>query len=290
MRGSALLLAAALGAVAAAPSRPPPALPVSPAFALDPGWDDGKAELVLYATTGEKYGSPRRYESRIILVKEDFVKGTLVKSDAGPVPGRTFEVLKMNYLYDIPTGTYTYHQMVSVYFDRKTYQPVKLAMSSMESCGLTFVEAKPKGVTLSHVSHSYWDQEGDRALTLPWGPDAVFYDALPVWLRALDLTTPATYRVRLLPTQLSSHVSNTALVPAEIEVLGHTGAPSETSRGGLEVVLRAQGKEDHFMFHPGPGHVLLVWEKADGTTLTLRKNVRLAYWDKHAPGDEKLLE
>jgi hypothetical protein len=259
-------------------------------FSRHPMWDGGKAEVSLYQTTGEKEGAPRVYETRIVVVKEDFLKGSLVKSDRGPVPGATFEVLKMNYLHDIPTGTYTHHQMVSVFFDRNTFRPIKLAMASMEACGVSFVTAKPHGRTLEHVSHSYWDGEGDRTRTIPWGESSVFYDALPVWLRGLDLATPAAYDIQLLPSQLSSHVRNVAPVPARVVVTGREGAPSMTSRGGFHVEVSFSGKVDRLWFHPGPEHVLMVWEKSDGSVLTLKKNVWLAYWEKTRPGDEKLLE
>ena len=77
------------------------------AFGLDPIWDDGKAEFSTYHGTTERYGKTRATEARIIVVKEDLVRSTLVKSDAGPLPGRTLEALKMNFIADFPTGTST---------------------------------------------------------------------------------------------------------------------------------------------------------------------------------------
>lgn len=287
---AAALLAVALLVSSRSPRPARAAINIPLEFSHHAMWDNGKAEFTIYSTTGPKYGVARTYESRIIVVKEDMVANELVKSDSGAVAGRTFPVLKMNYLQDIPTGTYTYHQMVSVFFDRETFRPVKLAMGSMESCGLTYVVLKPSGTSLEHVSHSYWQGEGDRKETIPWGDDAIFYDALPVWLRGLDMLTPMTYRVRLLPSQLSNRVRERALVPATIVVAGRESSPSLSSRGGIRIDVRYEGKEDRFWFHPGPGHVLMRWEKADGTVLTMRKTLWLAYWEKHNPGDEALLQ
>jgi len=100
--------------------------------------------------------------------------------------------------------------------------------------------------------------------------DEVFYDALPVWLRGFDLTKPAKFSLPMRPTLLSSDSTATKSVPAEIEIVGPAGPPSVNSHGGLQVDVRYGENVDRLWFHPGPGHILLVWEKADGTTLTLR--------------------
>jgi len=250
-------------------------------------WDAGKAEISLYRTTGQWEGAPRVYETRIVVVKEDFRKETLAKVEPPATKG-TFEGLEMNYSLDVPTGTEDHHQAVSVLFDRRTFRPLRLDMASVETDGVTFVTALPLARSLQHVSHSFWD--GDRTRTIPWSDNALFYDALPVWLRSLDLATPATYDIQLLPTQLSSHVQDVTPVPAHIVVAGHEGAPSMTSRGGYRVEVTFAGKEDRLWFHPGPGHTLMVWEKSDGSVLTLKKNVWLPYWEKTKPGDEAVLE
>src|SRR5207247_2804478 len=101
---AACLALAGAGILAGAPA-------VSPSnIASSPLWDDGKAEFSTYVGTTERYGQERPTEARIIVVKEDLVRATLVKSDSGPIPGKTLEVLKLNFLADFPTGTYTYHR------------------------------------------------------------------------------------------------------------------------------------------------------------------------------------
>ncbi len=268
--------------------RPPSgalASPVSAALARSPAWDDGRAEFSVYDGVGGFEGKDREFVAKIIVVKEDFVRDLLVKSDPGPLPGKTFEVLKLNYLHDVPTGVYAFHQMASVFFDRETFEPVKFAMSSMESCGLTYVVAKPAGGVLHYASHSYWDREGDRETTLEWKEGAVFYDSLPLWLRGLDLTKPARFSIPLFPPQISSRIGRPALSRAEIEVLG----PDPGHGGRLRVRVRHARGEDRLWFASEPPHVLWRWEKGNGTTLTLRKTMRLAYWERTEPEDEALL-
>lgn len=258
---------------------------VSADLARSAAWDDGNAEFSVYDATGRFEGQERAFTARILVVKEDFVRGSLVKSDHGPVPGKTFEVLKLNYLHDVPTGTYAFHQMASVFFDRESFLPVKLAASSMEACGLTYAVAHPDGNTLRHESHSYWDEEGDRQLALAWEEGAVFYDSLPLWLRGLDLTKRARYEVPLFPTQVRNRIGNPVLGRAEVELRG----PDRARGGALAVAVRHPGGEDRLWFRKAEPRVLARWEAADGRVLVLRKTLRIPYWERTAPEDEELL-
>ena len=258
----------------------------SPEILVSSIWDDGKAEFSVYDGTGVFEGRERNFEAKIIVLKEDFVRDLQVKSDHGPVPGRTTPVLKMNYFHDVSTGVYAFHQMVSVFFERDTFRPVKLAMSSTEGCGISYLVAKPEGKILEHSSHSYWDDEGDRNLEVAWSDEAVFYDALPLWLRGLELGQPGSYVVPLLPSQISSRIGNPKTVTAQIEV---TGATPRGKTGRFAVTVRHDGKEDRLWFDSEAPHVLVRWEKANGTVLKIRKTMRLAYWKYTAPEDAALL-
>lgn len=213
------------------------ALPVSPPFALDPGWDDGKAEVCVYATT------PRRYDSRIVV-------------------RRKAEALEMIHTFAAVPD----RRRMTALFDRKTFHLTSFDAEVADSTATRSMQGRVRGAKIEFVS------EG-RTISIPWGADAVLYETLPVWLRGFDLATPARFPVRMW-------VADASLVPAEIEVVGPAGRPSVTSRGGLEVDVHHAGKTDKLWFHPGPGHVLLVWERSDGTTLTLKKNERRIYQEK----------
>src|SRR5580765_5061642 len=128
---AALGIALADGTHSSAAGAPPPIANI----ATNTLWDDGKAEFCTYTGTTLRYGQPRPTQARFILVKEDLVRATLVKSDVGPVAGKTLEVLKLNFVADFPTGTYAYHQMATTMFDRATLDVLKETMSHSESCG-----------------------------------------------------------------------------------------------------------------------------------------------------------
>jgi hypothetical protein len=102
----------------------------------------------------------------------------------------------------------------------------------------------------------------------------ILYDGLPVWLRGFDLASPAVFYGSMVPTLLLADSSNSKSVAAGIDIVGPAGPPSQTSHGGLEVDVHYEGKVDKLWFHPGPGHILLVWDKADGTELSFKSQRR----------------
>lgn len=268
--------------------------PVLPARDLlgDRLWDDGKAEFSVYKGTIERYGKPRDVAAKIIVVKEDMDLVQRVKSEKGPIPKRTRTVIKQNYLHDFNTGTYDYHQMSSTFLDRETGNLQKLAMSSTEGCGMTYVEVLPRSDAWRHVSHSYWDGEGDRERLIPLRPRdylKISGDALPLWLRRIDLTRPQLFEGFMLPSQVSGRVAETRFVPAFFQVIGKEDAH------GLPVLVRLGGTQpgarvDRYWFDPEWPHVLTRFEGGkDATVLERVKTIRIAYWNETDPGDDRLL-
>ena len=262
----------------------------SEGFGTDPLWDDGKAEVSLYDVEEPRYGTMRRFEARMIVVKEDLRIDTHVKSDRGPIPGETQEVLKLNHLRVIPTGAYDYHQMLSVHLDRASLRPVKLSMAHFESCGITFVEVLPGSGALQHVSHSYWDGEADRTLSIPFAPEDFLRDALPLQLRGMDLAKPASRKVKVFPTQIGGRVGQPAVVPMDLRLkpARRIEVPAGTFEA-YEVELEAPDGKERFFFETSFPHRLIKMETAAGGVYALRTSLRLDYWNHHDPGDEKLL-
>jgi len=186
-----VLLLAALAAADGAGPRAAGAGPGAPgsvargpeAFAASPLWDDGRAEIDAYEASVRRYGVMRPLTAYLIVVKEDFSKTQLVKADPGHDPADLLPVLKLNHVINYQTGIYSYHQMASAFFDRGTMELVKLSLTSNEWCGNTYKEytRRDGGGTL-HV-HTYWDGQAEATYPVPGGPDVVFYDALPLYIR-----------------------------------------------------------------------------------------------------------
>lgn len=256
-------------------------------------WDDGRAEITVYEGTIERYGVARPLAARIIVVKEDMDMEQSVKSAAGPVEGRTRPMLKQNLIRDFRTGTYDYHQMCSTFLDRRSGNVAKLVMSSSEGCGITFVELLPSSHGWDRVSHSYWDGEGDstqHGIDGEFGHPGTPMDALPLWLRRLDLESGQKFMAYLLPSQVSNRVASLRVMPWQIEIIGRA------DKNGLPVLVHDRSdpgasRTDRYWFDPVWPHPLVRFEGgADATVLTRVKTTRLAYWEKTAPGDEKLIE
>jgi len=245
----------------------------------------------LYQAQETLYGETRRFEARMIVVKEDMLEDIRVKSNAGPIPGKTREVLKLNHLRRIPAGTYEDHEMLSALLDRQSLHVLKLTMSHFESCGATFVQVLPQKGSLLHISHSYWEGEGDRTLNIPFGDDDLLYDALPLQLRGLDFPAAPRREVMVLPSQISGRVK--ALAPVRMTLA--TGAPEQLelpagSFRAYRVELSRAGGTDRYYFEVSAPHRLLKMETSAGSIYRLRKSLRLDYWNHHGNGEEKLLE
>lgn len=292
--------AAASAASAPAVAKPGAAKPVSPpAPAPYPFagvlWDDGRAEYSSYRGTTVRYGQPRPTEARMVVVKEDLLRGALVKSDAGPVPGRTIEGIKLQWSADFPTGTYTYHQASTVMFDRATMAPLKQVMAHHELCGITFVRVGPENGRLTQHVHSYWEGEADRTgpVTFPPG-EALWWDALPVSLRRwAGEAAPFAREVWVLPSQVSGRSPGASAMPVRA-TLRRVGAVSLKVPAGsfraVEFRLADSGGADRFWFGAEFPHPLLKLETREGRSLELTRTQRLDYWNHHMNGDEKRVE
>jgi hypothetical protein len=274
------------------------AAPAAPSRAVlaDKLWDDGKAEFSIYRGITPRYGQDRATEMRLIVVKEDLLNDTLVKSEAGPLPGKTVEAVKLNVVADFQTGTYTYHQMASVFFDRRTMEVLKEAMSHTESCGITYVRVAPRHGHWMHEAHSYWEGEADREVPLDWpaGRERLFWDALPVSLRpwvAEGRTLAAD--VWILPSQISgrSPLANTRPVAGRVHVRATETLQVPAGRFAARPidVVTAAGT-DRFWFAKDFPYPLLKMETSWGRSLALERTLRLDYWRHHMNGDERVLE
>src|SRR5438552_17229730 len=153
----------------------------SPAFIQNSSyWNDGKAEFNIYDAQIVRYGQPRPSEVLHILVREPFDLQQLVKADDWQRPG-VIQVLKLNQILHIPTGLYVYQQMHSNFWRVDNAKLLKFSLTSSDSCGNTYKEARRNGDQLSYEYHTYWDGMGEGKETIAQPANGYFYDELP-WL------------------------------------------------------------------------------------------------------------
>ena len=300
MVGRVLRVAFGLLALMAVPGCRPGPAPVRAAapaagpnpFAASALWDDGRAEIDAYEAAVLRYGVPRAFTAYLIVVKEDFSKTQLVKADPGHDLDDLFTVLKLNHAINYQTGIYSYHQLASAFLDRASMDLVKFSLTSNEWCGNTYKEYIRRDGKGALHAHTYWDNQSEATYDVPVGPDVVFYDQLPLWIRSLPQTPGTARSLRLLPTQIESRGSRPDIVPATLQAVREERVvvPAGAFRALRWELTPGNGRPDVYWTSRDDPHVLVAWERPDGTAYRLKWTQRLAYWTLNRPGDETYLE
>lgn len=246
-------------------------------------WDDGMAEVSVYRGTRVIYGTSRPTEEIHYLVKEPWNPKLGVKSDT---PSQV-EAVKLNRVITTATGTYTYHQMLSGFFDRSGAGLLRLVLSHHEACGASYKSVIPKGKGLEMSYHTYWDGEGSGKLDIAGADaDTIYFDNLPLHVRAwLSEGRAGEFKVKLFPTILSSKLNRPIRAQLE-DGLVNVILGKETH---IVQVVTSLGKETILVEAQYP-FIMKEWKRPDGTLIKLHKTQRIPYWQLNRLGDEKLLE
>ena len=242
-------------------------------------WGDGKAEFNIYDAQIMRYGQPRPCEVLHILVREPFDPKQLVKPDDWKRP-ETIAVLKLNQILHVPTGIYVYQQMHSNFWRVDNAQLLKFSLTSNDSCGNTFKEARRTADQFVYEYHTYWDGMADGKENIALPPNGYFYDELPWRVRTIDFSKPAgEFEVQLAGTTINSKKDNFAFKPATISFT--------STEKTIDVSVQHPAGVDHFILdHDGP-HLLRQWTAADGSRLKMKRNLKLDYWNYNKPGDRE---
>ncbi|MEO7168178.1 MAG: hypothetical protein ABI787_07900 [Spartobacteria bacterium] len=253
----------------------------SPAFIGNSSyWNDGKAEFDLYDGQIMRYGQLRRTEVIHLLVREPFDLRQMIKADDWQRP-HVIQVLKMNQILQIPTGLYVYGQMHSNFWRSDNARLAKFSLTSNDSCGNTFKEARRGAEIFKYQWHTYWDgmAEGTEKVTLP--PNGFFYDELPLRVRTIDFYAQPSgdFEIQLAPTIINSKKDKLVFHPAQVHY--------ESTERAVYVTVQHDGGTDRFMLDRDFPYLLRKWEAADGSILQLKRSLKIDYWNYHGVGDRK---
>ncbi len=255
----------------------------SNAWAVDPIWHDGQAEVSHYASTRSIYGKSRHFETVVIIVREDLDADSRVKADPPYANRDLMPVIKANIVQEIPTENYNHRYMTSVFVEQEApWKLAKQVVSSQEWCGAGFKEIAPwlQGGLLRF--HSYWDGQGDGEYPLDMRPGDLTEEQLVLALRSLDFESlPLSATARILDGQ----IANKAVKPSWSDSSIHAKSIGKTTVAAgefdaVEVTLKSE-KSIHvprFVFDANSPHVLLKASFGDGRTLELTKTSRRIYW------------
>jgi hypothetical protein len=243
-------------------------------------WDGGKAEFNIYGAEIARYGIPRPSEVLHILVREPFDPKQLVKPDNPNQPG-AIPVLKMNQILHVPTGLYVYQQMHSNFWWVDNAQLLKFSLTSNDSCGNTFKQARREGDRLAYEYHTYWDgmADGTENVTVP--ANSYFYDELPWLVRTIDFMAKPSgaFEVQLAGTTINSKKDTIAFKPAKVSY--------KSTERTIEVAVEHAGGTDRFILDQRFPHLLREWNAADGSKLKMKRSLKVDYWNFNKPGDRE---
>ena len=243
-------------------------------------WDGGKAEFNIYGAEISRYGIPRPCEVLHILVREPFDPKQLVKPDNPSQPGAV-PVLKMNQILHVPTGLYVYQQMHSNFWRVDNAQLLKFSLTSNDSCGNTFKQARREGDRLAYEYHTYWDGMADGKETIPVPANGYFYDEMPWLVRTIDFIAKPTaeFEIQLAGTTINSKKDTFAFKPAKISY--------KSTHRTIDVSVAHAGGTDRFELDQRFPHLLREWNAADGSKLKMKRSLKVPYWDYNKPGDRE---
>src|SRR5437870_10511153 len=173
----------------------------TPAFLQnDSYWANGKAEFDIYDAQIVREGQPRPCEVLHILVREPFDPKQWTKVDDWKRPG-VVPVVKLNQILHVPTGIYVYQQMHSSFWKIDDGRLLKFSLTSNDSCGNTFKEARRTENQFEYKYQTYWDGMADGKANIAPPAKGCFYDELPLRVRTIDFTKGnGQFEIQLTPT------------------------------------------------------------------------------------------
>jgi hypothetical protein len=242
-------------------------------------WGDGKAEFNIYNAQIVRDGQPRPCEEVHILLREPFDPKQLVKPDDWKQPGM-ISVLKLNQILHVPTGIYVYQQMHSNFWRIDDARLLKFSLTSNDSCGNTFKEARRMGDQFEYEYHTYWDGMADGKASIAPPASSCFYDELPLRVRTIDFTKGnGQFEIQLAPTIIKSKKDEVVFKAATVSFT--------TAEKIITVSVQHEGGTDQFMLDREFPYLLRQWKAADGSNLKLKRSLKIDYWNYNKVGDKE---
>jgi hypothetical protein len=160
-------------------------------------WRQGKAELLRYELTQERYGEIREGEAVLVSVIEPFLPVTQVKYEGLSAEDSAVSVLKMIFTRKFHTGIYPYSMMTTVFSPLGTtpLPAYKVTATSQEWCGHTFTQVNHRDDAFEVASYSYFQDEGDERFSMDV---AILEDELWTRIRLRPSSLP-TGSIQVIP-------------------------------------------------------------------------------------------
>jgi hypothetical protein len=159
-------------------------------------------------------------------------------------------------------------------------QLLKFSLTSNDSCGNTFKEARREGDKLTYEYHTYWDGMADGKENIALPSNGYFYDELPWLVRTIDFQKPPTpFEIQLTGSTINSKKDSFVFKPAKISF--------KSTEREIDVAVEHSAGTDHFILDRDFPNLLRQWNAADGTRLKMKRSLKVAYWNYNKPGDRE---
>jgi len=180
----------------------------------------------------------------------------------------------------VPTGIYVYQQMQSNFWWIDNGALLKFSLTSNDSCGNTFKEARRLSGEFAYDFHTYWDGMADGHENVPVPANGFFYDELPLRVRTIDFSKPnGEFQIQLAPSVINSKKDNIVFKAAKVSF--------KSTERTIAVDVRHDAVTDHFVLDRDFPFLLREWNAADGSRLKLRNSLKIDYWNYNKPGDRE---
>jgi hypothetical protein len=242
-------------------------------------WGDGKAEFNIYDAQIVRDGQARPSEAFHILIREPFDPKQFVRSDDAKRPD-TIAVLKLNQILHVTTGLSVSQQMHTSFWRIDDGRIWKFSLTSNDSVGNTYKEARRTGEQITYEFRTYWDGMADGKENISVPANGAFYDELPLRVRLIDFSKPSgEFEIPLAPTTITSKKDNIVFKAAKV---------SFTSTARLiDVTVRSDAGTDHFILDRDFPFLLREWTAADGSHFKLKRSLKVAYENYNKLGDRE---
>jgi len=260
-------------------------------------WFDGQAEISNYTLKQARYGEVHEGEAAMIFVTEPFSKSKQVKLDNGGAAGRDkAEVLKLNMTKKFFTGIYPYSMMMSTFkpIDQaKDRRPLKISTSSQEWCGHTFTQYNLDGNNYDITQFSYFESEGDQKTKI----EAVILED-EIWSQIrMNPDILPTGKFKMTPGSMFTRLRHRAFKPLQVTANRTDG---EDGMSNYSVTFE-DGRQLSINYSTSFPFTIESWTetyksgfgpsaKTLTTTATLKKRIKLDYWNRHDVSDANYRE
>jgi len=242
-------------------------------------WGDGKAEFNIYDAQIVRDGQPRPSEALHILTREPFDSKQFVRSN-DPKRPETIVVLKLNQVLHVPTGLSVLQQMHTSFWRVDDAQLLKFSLTSNDSVGNTYKEARRTGDQFTCEFRTYWDGMADGKENVALPANAIFYDELPLRVRLIDFSKPSgEFEIQLAPTVINSKKDAIVFKAARVSFT--------TTTRTIDVTVRSGAETDHFILDHDFPFLLREWTATDGRRFKLKRSLKVAYENYTKAGDRE---